>query len=68
MDAEKAARVRIGGIVFVLLGILTGVEYWIAVSFTGILLALAVIAVAKVGLIAYYFMHIAQLRYREGGH
>ena len=68
MDAEKAARVRIGVIVFVLLGILTGVEYWIAVSFTGILLALAVIAVAKVGLIAYYFMHIAQLRYREGGH
>ncbi len=68
MDAEKAARVRIGVIVFVLLGILTGVEYWIAVSFTGILLALAVIAVAKVALIAYYFMHIAQLRYREGGH
>lgn len=68
MDAEKGARVRIGVIVFVLLGILTGVEYWIAVSFTGILLALAVIAAAKVGLIAYYFMHIAQLRYREGGH
>ncbi len=68
MEREKAARIRTGIVAAVLLAVLTGVEYWIAVSFTGILLPLTAIAVAKVGLIAYYFMHIAQLRYREGGH
>ncbi len=68
MTDEKARRVRIGVIVFVVLAVLTGVEYWIAVSMTGNLLPLSVIAVAKVGLIAYFFMHIAQIRYREGGH
>ncbi len=68
MTEEQARRVRVGVIIFLVLAVLTGVEYWIAVSMTGNLLPLSLIALAKVGLIAYFFMHIAQIRYREGGH
>ncbi len=68
LKMQQARRVRIGVITIVILAILTGLEYWISISFTGTLVYLSVIALAKAGLILYYFMHIAQIRYREGGH
>ena len=68
LKAQQARRIRIGVITIVILAILTGIEYWISVSFTDTLVYLTIIALAKAGLILYYFMHISQLRYREGGH
>lgn len=68
LKAQQAQRVRTGIITIVILAVLTLVEYWISVSFTGTLIYLSVIALAKAGLIMNHFMHIAQIRYREGGH
>lgn len=59
-------RVRIGIYAFIVLAILTIIEYIIAVSMTGTVLYLSIIALAKAGVIAYYFMHISQLRHPEG--
>ena len=59
-------RVRIGIYAFIILAILTIIEYIIAVSMTGTVLYLSIIALAKAGVIAYYVMHISQLRHPEG--
>ncbi|GAB4513151.1 MAG: hypothetical protein Kow0047_24670 [Anaerolineae bacterium] len=59
---------RRGLIVIVALGILTAVEYWIAVGMEGNLGYLALVAVVKAGLIIAYFMKIAQLWREEEGH
>ncbi|MFQ5857086.1 MAG: cytochrome C oxidase subunit IV family protein [Anaerolineae bacterium] len=70
MEVKKASKLRLGWIVIVVLGVLTAVEYWIAVSLhSNPLPYLAVIALIKAGLIAQYFMHMAQLwRGEEGEH
>lgn len=61
-SAELGRRHRLGLIAFIVLTVLNGVEFWIAVSFqTGIMVPLAVLALIDAGLIAYYFMHVAQL-------
>ncbi len=45
------------------LGVLTAIEYLLAIaSVPGLLLVLAVLAVAKAWLIVIHFMHIRQLR------
>jgi cytochrome c oxidase subunit IV len=57
-----------GVTVFVGLGVLTVVEYVIAIAGVPLRFALlTVIALGKAALIVQYFMHLAQLR-REGGH
>jgi len=56
-----------GVVVFVLLAFLTLVEYFIAISGSSFLL-LAIIAVIKVGLVVYYFMHIYKLVEEEHEH
>lgn len=70
MDIRKAAKLRLGWIVIGALGVLTIVEYWVAISVHSTPLPyLAVIAVVKAWLIVQYFMHVAQVwRSGEGGH
>ena len=65
----KTVRMRTGWLVALALAILTGIEYWLAVSLDGsIVLYLVVIAVIKAWLIVQYFMHIRNLWHAEGGH
>ncbi len=70
MEIKKAAKLRLGWIVIAVLGVLTAVEYWIAVAVqTAVLPILAVIGLGKAGLIVQYFMHVAHLwRGEEGEH
>ena len=70
MDNQiKSLRTRIGWLVAFGLVVLTGVEYWIAVSLSGSTFPyLVVIALIKAWLILRYFMHIRQLWRGEGDH
>ncbi len=70
MEAKKTSKLRLGWIVIAALGVLTIVEYWIAISVHSTPLPyLAVIALVKAWLIVQYFMHVAQLwRAGEGEH
>lgn len=61
--------VRIGWVVLVTLAILTAIEYGIAVTFNGSLVALGIIALVKAGVIVNYFMHVGRtLNPEEGDH
>ncbi len=68
MEIQRARKMRIGWIVGGGLGILTLIEFAIAITMTSPLAPLSVIAFAKAGLIAEYFMHFSQIWSREGGH
>ncbi|MBI4675908.1 MAG: cytochrome C oxidase subunit IV family protein [Chloroflexi bacterium] len=68
---EKAALLRVGVLVLVVLAVLTAVEYWVAVGGLGgaTLTLLALLALAKAALIVDYFMHVGKLFQPEsGGH
>lgn len=65
MEEKKAAKMSIGWKIGGVLAILTLLEYWVAVSFTGNLPYLAIAGFAKAFLIVKYFMHISQL-WNEG--
>jgi len=62
---KKAAAFMRGLMVFIVLVILTGVEFWLSVyaplGIRGSLVFLSIIALAKAGLIAKFFMHISSL-------
>lgn len=57
---NKTDILRQGLIIFVFLAVLTGLEFFIAIEIGAILL-LGVVAVIKVGLVMYYYMHIYKL-------
>jgi cytochrome c oxidase subunit 3 len=57
---NKAGVLRQGLIIFVFLAVLTGLEFFIAIAIGAVEL-LAVVAVTKVGLVLYYYMHIYKL-------
>ncbi len=66
MDNKKSAALREGVIVFVVLAVLTAVEYVVGVSSgTALLLVLALV---KAGIVVNYYMHIRRLSSSEGGH
>jgi cytochrome c oxidase subunit III len=62
---NNAAILRQGMVIFIFLAVLTGLEFFIAVTIGAIFL-LVVVAVIKVGLVLYYYMHIYKLN-EEGG-
>ena len=62
---NKADLLRQGMIVFVFLAVLTALEFFIAIAIGAIIL-LAAVAVIKVGLVLYYYMHIYKLN-RDAG-
>jgi len=68
MEAERSRRMKLGWKVGGALAVLTLLEFAVAVSLAQPLAPLALIAFAKAGLIAEYFMHLSQLWSSEGGH
>ena len=62
---NKADILRQGMIIFIFLAVLTALEFFIAIAI-GTILLLAVIALTKVGLVAYYYMHIYKLNQEAG--
>lgn len=57
---EKKPMLFQGIIIFVYLAVLTGLEFFIAVSFDSVPL-LVVVALVKAGLVLYYYMHVYKL-------
>jgi cytochrome c oxidase subunit 3 len=65
---DKTSALRQGVIVFVYLAVLTALEFFVAVSFTAVVL-LIVFALVKAALVGYYYMHIYKLSSEhEGDH
>jgi cytochrome c oxidase subunit 3 len=65
---DKRSAFRLGAIIFVYLAALTGLEFFVAVTFASVVILLTV-AVIKAALVAYYYMHIYRLNAEnEGGH
>ncbi len=62
---DKSTAMRQGVLIFVYLGILTVLEYFIAVAFDAVPL-LVVVALVKAGLVMYYYMHIYRLSEDDG--
>src|SRR5574338_78134 len=57
---EKKTMLGQGILIFVYLAILTGLEFFIAISFNSVPL-LVVVALVKAGLVVYYYMHVYKL-------
>jgi cytochrome c oxidase subunit 3 len=62
---NKTDALRQGMIVFVFLAVLTALEFFIAIAIGAIPL-LIVVALVKVGLVMYYYMHIYKLNEESG--
>jgi heme/copper-type cytochrome/quinol oxidase subunit 4 len=58
---KKAAAFRRGMVTFVILAVLTALEFWVSRMTAGSPVFLLIIALAKAGLIVQYFMHISSL-------
>ena len=63
---NKADVLRQGMIIFIFLAVLTGLEFFIAIAIGAIFL-LGVVALIKVALVMYYYMHIYKLNQESGG-
>ncbi len=63
---EKKLMLGQGILIFVYLAVLTGLEFFIAISFGAVPL-LALVAVVKAALVVYYYMHVAKLTAPEEG-
>ena len=64
---KKEAELGRGVIVFIILAVLTGVEYGVAIT-TQAWGALFVMALLKASLVLQYYMHVGRLTAGEGGH
>jgi cytochrome c oxidase subunit 3 len=62
---DSVSILRQGAIIFIFLAVLTALEFFIAVAI-GALALLVVVALIKVGLVVYYYMHIYTLN-EDGG-
>lgn len=67
-ESGKSSRMRIGWVVFVVLAVLTLIEYWLGVAVSSSTPYLTATAAVKGGLIVLYFMHISQLWKKEKSH
>jgi cytochrome c oxidase subunit 3 len=67
-NQDKKSMLNQGILVFVYLGILTLLEFFVAITFEAIAV-LVVVALVKAGLVVYYYMHVYQLNAEsEGDH
>ena len=57
---DKSSAFRQGLMIFVYLAVLTGLEFFVAVAL-GAVIIMVVIALIKVGLVLYYYMHVYKL-------
>jgi len=62
---NKAAVLNQGVVIFIFLAVLTALEFFVAIAIGAVAL-LVVMAVVKVGLVVYYYMHIAKLNEDPG--
>ena len=65
MEERKKAENRRNIIVFVILAVLTIVEFWLALNLSDPAVPLLIVALLKAALIVQYFMHIYRLRREE---
>jgi cytochrome c oxidase subunit III len=65
-NQDKSSLLSQGVFIFVYLAVLTGLEFFIAVSFNSVPL-LVVIALVKAALVLYYYMHVYQLNIDHEG-
>lgn len=68
MEEKKTAAYRQGILVFILLAVLTIVEFFVSAWTDGSVVLLMIIAVLKAGIIAQFFMHIYRLWRAEEEH
>lgn len=66
MQHNKSYALNLGLSIFILLAALTGVEYLVAVTTASVFLLVS-IAIAKAGLVLYYYMHIYRLNRAQPG-
>jgi len=66
VNESRKKAFRLGTIIFLLLLLLTGIEFVVGIGFNSIALLFAMILL-KAALIVYYFMHIYRL-WREESH
>ena len=65
-EFDEGRKRRLGIWVITVLGLLTALEFWVAVTITtGLLGILSIIVLVKAALIVEYFMHYSQLWHRE---
>ena len=57
---SKSEALRQGMVVFIFLAVLTALEFFIAIAIGALVLLIAV-AIVKVGLVIYYYMHVRKL-------
>lgn len=62
---NKAAVLNQGVVIFIFLAVLTALEFFVAIAIGAVLL-LVVLAIVKVGLVIYYYMHISKLNVDAG--
>lgn len=62
---DRSGALQQGVIIFVFLAVLTALEFFIATAIQSLVL-LAAVAVLKVGLVMYYYMHIYKLNQESG--
>lgn len=58
--AARQAAYQRGVVIFVLLAVLTGIEYVVG-AFANLPVVLVLFAIIKAGLVLYFFMHISRL-------
>jgi heme/copper-type cytochrome/quinol oxidase subunit 4 len=66
-DTQPGAAYRRGAMTLVALAVLTGVEFWASAAI-GSLVVMAILGLAKAGIILQYFMHLSSLWREETGH
>jgi heme/copper-type cytochrome/quinol oxidase subunit 4 len=65
MNNKKSAALREGVLIFIVLAVLTAIEYFIGINIgTAWLLVLALV---KAALVVYYYMHIRRLSSADEG-
>ena len=57
---DKSSAFRQGLLIFIYLAVLTGLEFFVAITLSAVIV-LIVIALVKAGLVLYYYMHIYKL-------
>jgi cytochrome c oxidase subunit 4 len=67
MDMNKLNALTRGIVIFVILAVLTAVEFFIA-RLEAATVLLVLIALVKAGLVVWYFMHLPRVFKSEGGH
>lgn len=63
--SDKTSSLGQGAVVFVFLAVLTALEFFVAIA-VGAIPLLVIVALIKVGLVMYYYMHIYRLSQESG--